>query len=114
MARQCDPGCHCGTRQRRGLFEGEMARHVNERLLAQHRVFCEHPVEIGAEPVRQIVRLDWPAEPARVEATGDSITNLDPRDTSPIAATSPAPSESGITPSFVGPRPPPFRTIRSR
>ena len=56
---------------------------MNERLLAQHRIFRQHPVEIGAEPVCQIVGLDRPSKPARVKATGDSIANLDPRDTLP-------------------------------
>jgi hypothetical protein len=52
---------------------------VSQRLLAQHRVFCEHPVEIGSEPIGQVIGLDWAAEPPRVKATGNSVANLDPR-----------------------------------
>ena len=50
-----------------------------ERLLAQHRVLRQHPVEIGTEPVGQIIGLDRTAEPARMEATGNSVADLDPR-----------------------------------
>src|SRR5438132_2436553 len=56
-----------------------MARHANERLLALYCVFCQHPVEIGSEPVGQIIGLDRPAEPPRMEATSNSIADLDPR-----------------------------------
>jgi hypothetical protein len=49
-----------------------------ERLLTQHRVFGQHPVEVGAEPVCQIIGLDRAAEPPRMEATGNSVANRDP------------------------------------
>src|SRR5215471_12218949 len=56
-----------------------MARHANERLFAQHCVFRQHAVEIGAEPVGQIFRLDRAAKPARMKAAGNPVTDLDPR-----------------------------------
>jgi hypothetical protein len=52
---------------------------VYQRLLAQHRVLHQHPVEIGTEPVGQIIGLDRPAKPPRMEATGNSVADLDPR-----------------------------------
>jgi hypothetical protein len=38
----------------------------------------QHSVEIGAEPVGQVVGLDQSAKPARVKATGNSVANFDP------------------------------------
>ena len=70
MPRQCDPRRNGGARQGGGFLEGEMARYVNEGLLAQNCVFCEHPVEIGSEPIGAVIGLDRPTEPPRVEATG--------------------------------------------
>jgi len=52
---------------------------VHERLLAQHRVFRQHPVQIGAQPVGQVVGLDRSAKPARMKATGNPVANFDPR-----------------------------------
>src|SRR5215472_8850968 len=79
MARECDPGGYRGAGQGGGFLEGQVARHVHERLLVQHGVFRQHPVEIGAKPVGEIVGLDWSAKPARMKATGNPVTNLDPR-----------------------------------
>src|ERR1700737_4410866 len=59
--------------QCRGFLEEEMARDVNERLLAQHRVLRQHPIEIGSEPVGQVIGLDRPAKPPRMEATRNSV-----------------------------------------
>jgi hypothetical protein len=56
-----------------------MARHRHNSFLTQHRVFRQHPVEIGAQPVGQVVGLDRSAKPARMKATGNSGTDLDPR-----------------------------------
>src|SRR6184192_3183970 len=73
---------HCflaGPALCRGFLIGEVARQVYERLLAQHRVLRQHPVEIGTEPVGQIIGLDRAAEPPRMKATGNSVTDLDPR-----------------------------------
>src|ERR1700720_3485822 len=39
----------------RGSLRGEGARQVYERLLAQPRVLRQNPVEIGTEPVGQII-----------------------------------------------------------
>jgi hypothetical protein len=44
----------------------------------KNRVLRQHPVEVGTEPVRQIIGLDRPAEPPRMEATGNSVADLDP------------------------------------
>src|SRR5207248_1334315 len=68
-ASSAPPGGYRSTRQCRGFFEGEVARHVNERLFAQHRLFRQHPVEIGAEPVCQIVGL---SRLARTSAGGSN------------------------------------------
>jgi hypothetical protein len=108
MAGQRNPSGDCGTWQSGGFLERQVIRHVNERLLVQHRVFRQHAVEIGAEPVGQIVGLDRAAEPAQMEATGNPVAILTRLTPSPMAATSPAPSEGGMTPSLVGPRPPAF------
>jgi hypothetical protein len=51
---------------------------VHERLLVQHGVLRQHPVEIGAKPVGQVFGVDRPAKPARMKAAGDPVTNLDP------------------------------------
>src|ERR1700737_4857189 len=83
MPRQCDPRRNGGARQGGGFLEGEMARYVSEGLLSQNCVFCEHPVEIGSEPIGAVIGLDRPTEPPRVEATGNSVANLDPCD--PVA-----------------------------
>jgi hypothetical protein len=79
MACQSYPGGHRRTGQGGSFLEGEVARHAHDRLLAQHRVLRQHPVEIGTEPVGQIIGLDRAAEPPRMEATGNSIADLDPR-----------------------------------
>src|SRR5215471_2447834 len=73
------PGGHCGTWQGCSLLEGEVARHVHERLLVQHRVLSQHAVEIGAKPIRKVIRLDRTAIPARMKAAGNPVTDLDPR-----------------------------------
>jgi len=52
---------------------------VHQRFLAQHRVFRQHAVEIGAEPVGEIIRFDRSTEPARMKATGNPIADFDPR-----------------------------------
>src|SRR5882762_713767 len=36
------------------------------------------PSRLGTEPVGQIIGLDRPAEPPRMEATGNSVADLDP------------------------------------
>src|ERR1700730_1389869 len=103
MACQCDPGRHHGTGQRSGFLKGEVARQVYKRLLAQHRVLRQHPVEVGTKAVRQILGLIGPPNhrgwkhPA---IRSPILTRVTP---SPMTATSPAPSERGTTPSFVGP-----------
>ena len=43
-----------------------MARHINERLLAEYRVLSQHPVEIGPKPVGEVIGLDRAAKPARM------------------------------------------------
>jgi len=48
-------------------------------FLAQHCIFRQHAVEIGAEPVGQVVGLDRSAKPARVKAAGNPVANFDPR-----------------------------------
>ena len=108
LARQCDPGGYRSTWQGCGFLEGEVARHIYERLLAQHCIFRQHPIEIGAEPVGQYSGLIGPPNQRgwKQPATRSPIlTRVTP---APIEATSPAPSDSDITPSLVGPRPPPF------
>src|SRR5215468_11049821 len=56
-----------------------MARHANERLLAQRRVFRQHAVEIGAKPVGQMFRPDGAAKPPRMETAGYPVADFDPR-----------------------------------
>jgi len=51
---------------------------VHERLLAQNRVFRQHPVEIGAKPVGQVFRPDGATKPARVETARDPVADFDP------------------------------------
>jgi hypothetical protein len=75
MARQRYPGGHRGTWQGGGFLEGQMAGHRHNRFLAQHRVFRQHPIEIGAEPVGQVVGLNRPAEPAQMKAAGNSVAS---------------------------------------
>jgi len=52
---------------------------VYGRLLAQHGVFRQHPVQVGAYPVGQVVRAQRAAEPAGVEGADDPVAELDPR-----------------------------------
>jgi hypothetical protein len=78
MAGQSDPGSHRGTRQFRSFFEGKMAWHANERFFAQHSIFSQHSVEIGAEPVGQVFRPNWAAKPTRMETASDPVAHLDP------------------------------------
>jgi hypothetical protein len=40
---------------------------VDERFLAQHSVFRQHSVEIGAKPVGEVFRPDRTAKPARMK-----------------------------------------------
>src|SRR5206468_9857673 len=54
------------------------AWYVHERLFVQHRILRQHPVEVGTKPVGQVIGLDRPAEPPRMEATGNSVAVLDP------------------------------------
>jgi D-arabinose 1-dehydrogenase-like Zn-dependent alcohol dehydrogenase len=48
------------------VFEGETFRYRHNGFLTQHRVFRQHPIEIGAQPVGQLVGLDRSAKPARI------------------------------------------------
>jgi hypothetical protein len=80
MAGQGDPGGHRGARQSCGFLEREVARDVHKRLLAQHRIFRQHAVEVCAEAVGEVLGLDRPAEPTRMKAADDPVANLDPRD----------------------------------
>jgi hypothetical protein len=50
-----------------------MAGHGDRGLLADHGVFREHAVEVGAEPVRQVIGADRAAIPTRVESADDSV-----------------------------------------
>ena len=50
---------------------------ASERLLAQHRVLRQHPVEIGTEPVGQRVRI--PRSGRSFGCCGASSTRLMPR-----------------------------------
>src|SRR5439155_27062646 len=80
VAAQRRPCGHRGARQGRRLLEREMARHGHRGLLADHGVFREHAVEVGAEAVGQIIGLDRAAEPAWVEAADDSIPDRETAD----------------------------------
>jgi len=79
-------------------------------FLAQHRVFRQHPVEVGAKPVGQVVGAQRSAEPARMEDADDPVAQLDPR--YPIAHGSDLAGAIGKR--HDAERPPPLRTIRSR
>ncbi len=57
-----------------------MAWHGHRGLLAQHGVFREHAVEVGAEAVGQVIGLDRAAEPAWVEAADNSIPDRETAD----------------------------------
>ena len=114
MPGQRDPGRHRGARQRGRFLERQIAGDGNGGFLVDDRVLGQHAVEVGAEAVGEVIRLDRTAEPARVEAADDASPIANRRAPAPSATTSPAPSLSGTTPSFVGPRPPPFSTIKSR
>jgi len=79
MARQCHPGRHCGAGQSGGFFEGQVAWQKHDCFFIEDRVFRQHSVEIGAEPVGQVVGLDRSAKPTRMKATGNPVANFDPR-----------------------------------
>ena len=51
---------------------------MDERFLAQHSVFRQHSVEIGAKPVCEVFRPDRSAKPPRMEAAGNFVADLDP------------------------------------
>src|SRR5690348_12813524 len=79
MACQCYPGGHCGAGQGGGFLERQVAWQKHDRFFIEDRVFRQHSVEIGAEPVGQVVGLDRSAKPARMKATRNPVANLDPR-----------------------------------
>jgi hypothetical protein len=56
-----------------------LAGHRHNGFLTQHRVFRQHSIEIGAQPVGQVVGLDRSAKPARMKTAGNSVANFDPR-----------------------------------
>jgi len=78
MACQCYPGGHCRAGQGGGFLEGQVAWQRYNRFFIEDRVFGQHSVEIGAEPVGQVVWLDRSAKPARMKATGNPIAKFDP------------------------------------
>ena len=43
-------------------FKGEVLRHKYESFLTQYRAFRQHPVEVGAKPVGQVIRAQRSAE----------------------------------------------------
>jgi hypothetical protein len=47
VARQRDPRGHRSARQCRGFLKGQVARHVNERLLAQHTYSASIPSRLA-------------------------------------------------------------------
>jgi hypothetical protein len=79
VARQRDPGGYRSTWQSGGFLEGEVAWNTDKRFLAQHSVFRQHPVEIGAKPVGQVFRPDRSAKPARMKRPCNPVADLDPR-----------------------------------
>jgi Homeodomain-like domain len=95
------------------FLEREMARHAHQRFLPQHRIVREHAVKVGAEPVGQVIGRDRTAEPARMKGADNPVTDLDPHHALANGRDLAAPSLNGTTQSFVGPRPPPLRTIKS-
>jgi hypothetical protein len=78
MARQHYPGVHRSARQCRAFLEREMARQVYQRFLAQDCVIRQHSIEIGAEPVGEVFRLDGAAKPTRVKCPRNPVAELDP------------------------------------
>jgi len=82
MARQCYPGGHCCAGQSGGLLEGQMAWQRHNCFFIEDRVFRQQSVEIGAEPVSQVVGLDRSAKPARMKATRNPVANFDPSNSS--------------------------------
>jgi hypothetical protein len=54
MARQCHPGGHCSAGQHGGFLEGQVAWQNHDRFFIEDGRFCQHSVEIGAEPVGQV------------------------------------------------------------
>jgi len=85
VAEQCGERCPglCGPcaaprRQGGGFLEGQVAWQRYNRFFIEDRVFGQHSVEIGAEPVGQVVWLDRSAKPARMKATGNPIAKFDP------------------------------------
>ena len=73
-------GGHCSAGQSGGPLEGQVAWDEHDRLFIEDRVFRQHPVEIGAEPVSKVVGVDRSAKPARMEAASNSIAEVDPGD----------------------------------
>ena len=65
--------------QGRGFLEGQVAWQKHDRFFIEDRVFRQHSVEIGAEPVGQVVGLDRSAKLPRMKAAGNPVANLDPR-----------------------------------
>ena len=51
MARQCYPGGHCGAGQGGGFLKGQVAGQKHDCFFIEDRIFRQHPVQIGAEPV---------------------------------------------------------------
>jgi hypothetical protein len=78
MACQCYPGGHCGAEQGGGFLEGQVAWQRYNRFFIEERIFGQHSVEIGADPVGQVVWLDRSAKPAGMKATSNPIANFDP------------------------------------
>src|SRR5271166_5898726 len=78
MACQCYPGGHCSAGQSGGFLEGQVAWQKHDCFFVEDRVFRQYSVEIGAEPVGQVVRLHWSAKPAGMKAPGNPVANFDP------------------------------------
>ena len=65
--------------QGRGFLEGQVAWQSDDRFFVKDRKLRQHPIEIGAEPVGQVVSDQRSAKPARMEGADDPVAELDPR-----------------------------------
>jgi hypothetical protein len=80
MAGHRHPRGHGCAWQSRSLLERQTAVYREAASSPTTAYFREHAVEIGAEPVGQVIRLDRAAEPARVKTTDDPVSSGEPRD----------------------------------
>jgi hypothetical protein len=91
-----------------------VARHSDGGFLTEDRVFRQHAVQVGAEPVGQVIGFDRSAEPARVEAADNPVSDREPCDAITDGCNLAGTIAKRYDPKLGRTASPPFSTIKSR